>query len=294
MQKHALGRKPDTQTPHDLSLYKVVRRSPNLAFITNVDLSAGFPPVFDQGQLGSCTANALLGAYEFEMAKQKEVVVNLSRLFLYYQERLKEGTVNEDAGAAIEDGVWVLQKGPGVCNENLWPYKIEKFATPPSASANADAKNHKVVSAQRLAGTLLELKQVLVNGDPIVFGIEVYESFQSPLTDSTGVIPMPNPVVETLEGGHAIVLVGFDDTKQRFKFRNSWGTGWGDKGYGYIPYAYVTNPDLSSDFWVITSVHDTPQPVPPVPPTPTPPVPVQVGTFTSSVPLPPGTVITLN
>lgn len=283
MAKHGLGRKRDVITHEHLALYpdsykiKRVEKHPNLAAITQVDLTAGFPEVFDQGQLGSCTAQALLGAYEFEMLKQKEPLVPLSRLYLYYQERLKEGTVASDAGAAIQDGVWVLQKGPGVCREVVWPYDISKFAVRPSATATADAGNHHVVQCQRVSDNLNDLRQILVDGNPIVFGIEVFSSFQSPQTEQTGMIPMPGPH-DTLEGGHAIVLVGYDDNRQLFKFRNSWGITWGDAGYGYLPYAYVTNPNLSSDFWVLTAVKD-------VAPTPTPKPIVSSGTYTSSAPL---------
>jgi C1A family cysteine protease len=298
--RHALGRKPDVVT-HDLiqkypQMYmsKRVEKSPNLASITTVDLTAKFPPVYDQGALGSCTANAILGAYVFEMIKQKEDPIELSRLFLYYEERAKEGTTSTDAGAAIQDGVWVLQNGAGVCRESLWPYDITQFASQPPPEAYADATNHRVVTSQRLSGQLNDLRQTLVNGDPIVFGIEVYSSFEGPGVDKTGVIPMPNTRTEQLLGGHAILLVGYNDSKQLFKFRNSWGQNWGVNGYGFIPYAYVTSR-MASDFWVMSAVNDTPVPTPP-PPTPTPqpgpspPVFIS-GTYYSSVPLPAGLAI---
>src|SRR6185437_870347 len=280
MAKHTYGRKRDVITYELLAMFpcsyktKKVEKMPNLANITQVDLTPNMPPVFDQGQLGSCTANALLGAYEYEMLKQKEPLMNLSRLYLYYQERAMEGTVSQDAGAEIQDGVKVLQT-TGVCRESLWPYDISKFAVTPPAAAAADAGSHHVINAQRLSGTAADIKQTLVNGTPIVFGIEVYDSFQTPTSDSTGVIAMPGPN-DNVEGGHAIVIVGYDDNKQLFKFRNSWGAGWGDRGYGYLPYAYVTDSNLSSDFWVLSSVSDnapTPPPTPTPTPAPTPPVP---------------------
>lgn len=291
--KHVNHRRRDVITLEHLSLYPhmyktlKVEKHPNLAKIISVDLAPNCPPVFDQGQLGSCTANAILGAYEYEMTKQKEPFTDLSRLFLYYQERAKEGTIPSDAGAAIQDGIWVLQNGSGVCRETVWPYVISKFSATPPPAAYADAGSHHVVSAQRLSGTLDDLRQTLVDGNPIVFGVEVYSSFESATSAKTGVIPMPNVAHETLEGGHAICLVGYDDTKQLFKFRNSWGTGWGDRGYGYLPYAYVTNPALSSDFWVITVVKDG-TPAPPPPPVPVAPKP----TYTSNIPVPAGLVVT--
>lgn len=279
--RFALGRKRDVITHEHLRRFpesyrtRRVAKHPNLAAIQTVDLAPNFPPVFDQGQLGSCTANALLGAYEFEMLKQKEPLANLSRLFLYYQERAKEGTVSTDSGAEIQDGVWVLQAGTGVCSESLWSYDISQFTVAPSPAALADAGNHHVVTAQRLSGSLDDLRQTLVNGTPVVFGIEVFSEMMSDAVASTGIVPMPTPD-EQAEGGHAICLAGYDDSSKLFKFRNSWGTSWGDNGYGYLPYDYVTNSQYSSDFWALTVVKDSdtpapqPTPGPPPPPQPTP------------------------
>ena len=217
-----------------------------------VDLRSGCPAIYDQGQLGSCTANAIGAAVQFDDIKQKhpDALQNPSRLFIYYNERSMEGTVASDAGAEIRDGVKSVAS-QGVCSAAMWPYTISKFAIKPPQVCYAAALNRKVVSYFRVNQTLAELKSCLASGFPIVFGISVYESFESEAVAKTGIVPMPQ-ANESLLGGHAILLVGYDTTKQLFTFRNSWGL-WGLGGYAYLPFAYVTNPSLADDFWTLRS-----------------------------------------
>lgn len=222
----------------------------------SVDLrKSGFmPPVYDQGQLGSCTGNGIAGAIEYDMAAQKLDVWAPSRLWIYYYERVLEGTVDQDAGAAIRDGFKVINN-KGFCSEKTWPYDISQFTVQPNADAQKEASVDRVLKYQRVDQTFNALKGVLAHGHPIVFGISVYESFESDAVNSTGIVPMP-AATEQLLGGHCIVLVGYDDNKQLFTFRNSWGTGWADNGFGYLPYAYVINPNLASDFWIVLNEVD--------------------------------------
>ncbi len=98
--------------------------------------------------------------------------------------------------------------------------------------------------------TLNELKGCLADGYPFVFGISVYDSFESDEVAKTGIVPIPSPTEQML-GGHCIVAVGYDDATQRFTIRNSWGTEWGDYGHCYLPYEYLTNGNLASDFWTL-------------------------------------------
>jgi C1A family cysteine protease len=214
------------------------------------DLRSGCPPVYDQGQLGSCTANAISGAIQFDQKKQKSKVFVPSRLFIYYNERVMEGSVNSDAGAQIRDGVKSVAN-IGVCPEAEWPYDIKKFADKPTPKCFTDAKKCEAVGYQRLdSSNLNQLKGCIASGFPFVFGFTVYESFESPEVAKTGVLNMPTPK-EKVEGGHAVLAVGYDDATQRFTVRNSWGKDWGIKGYFTIPYSYLTSTNLADDFWTI-------------------------------------------
>ena len=214
------------------------------------DLRAGCPPVYDQGQLGSCTGNAIAGAIQFEQKKQKVKIFAPSRLFIYYNERDMEGTIDSDAGAQIRDGVKSVAT-IGVCPEPEWPYDINKFANKPTPKCFTDAKKCQAVGYQRLdSSNLNQLKGCIASGFPFVFGFTVYDAFESQQVAKTGVLNMPGPQ-ENVQGGHAVLAVGYDDATQRFSVRNSWGKDWGIKGYFTIPYTYLTSTSLADDFWTI-------------------------------------------
>ncbi len=217
-----------------------------------VDLRPQCPPVYDQGQLGSCTANSIGGAFEFTLRKEQKADFMPSRLFIYYNERVIEGTVKSDSGAQIRDGIKSIAN-QGVCAESEWPYIITKFTTKPPAKAYKDALKNQALSYSRVVQSLNQFKGCLAAGYPFVFGITVYESFESQEVAKTGNVPMPASHEKSL-GGHAILAVGYDDSTQRFIIRNSWGPGWGQKGYFTLPYAYLLDSDLSSDFWTIRIV----------------------------------------
>jgi C1A family cysteine protease len=235
------------------------------------DLSGECPPVYDQGELGSCTANAIGAAHHFEQIKQlapqrtrsgagnPRKAFTPSRLFIYYNERAMEVTVNEDSGAMIRDGIKSVVK-QGVCPEDLpgtpageWPYVVRKFTTKPPKTCYTEALNHQVVSYQRVTQTLNQMKGCLASGYPFIFGFSVYESFETSTVAKTGKVPMPKRG-EAMLGGHAVVAVGYNDADERFIVRNSWGSKWGKKGYCSMPYAYVSDPDLAADFWTIRMV----------------------------------------
>jgi C1A family cysteine protease len=215
-----------------------------------VDLRPHCPPVYDQGQLGSCTANAIAAAIEFDQLKQNLPHPGApSRLFIYYNERAIEGTIASDSGAQIRDGIKSVSK-QGACPESEWPYDIQKFEDKPTAKCFQDAAEHKIKLYQRLTPNLTQLQGCLASGFPFVFGFTVYESFESQELAHSGVVPMPASGEQVL-GGHAVMAAGYDESKSSFLVRNSWGTGWGMKGYFLMPFAYLTRPDLSSDFWTI-------------------------------------------
>jgi C1A family cysteine protease len=216
------------------------------------DLRAQCPGVYNQGRLGSCTANAIAAAIEFDRMKQGLQDFVPSRLFIYYNERVIEGTVNFDFGAMLRDGIKSVAS-QGVCPEPEWPYDILKFAEKPSAKAYRDAEKDRAISYQSLIQDVNQMKGCLASGYPFIFGFTVYESFESHTVAETGHAPMPGPN-ERAEGGHAVMAVGYDDVSQTFLVRNSWGTEWGIAGYFTLPYTYLIQPGLAKDLWTIRLV----------------------------------------
>jgi C1A family cysteine protease len=224
---------------------------------SSVDLRPSCPPeIYDQGELGSCTGNAIAAAIEFDQMKQGLAdVFTPSRLFIYYNERVMEGTVMEDAGAMIRDGIKSVNK-VGAPHEALWPYSDANpgvFQKKPSTTAFNDARKHPALLYQRLPQVESQLKGCLTSGYPFVFGFSVFESFMTTAMAKTGRAPMPKPKEKQI-GGHAVLAVGYDDHKRRFICRNSWGDGWGVKGYFTMPYDYVLDENMSDDFWTIKTV----------------------------------------
>ncbi len=218
-----------------------------------VDLTASCPPVYDQGDLGSCTANAIAGAIEFaERKEQLPQPSTPSRLFVYYNERVIEHTVGVDSGAMLRDGIKTVH-AQGACRETTWPYVLARFDDRPSPGAYEEARRHLVSSYQRILRSLTQMKGCLAAGYPFVFGFTVYDSFLGNAVSETGHVPMPGPG-ETIQGGHAVVAVGYDDATHRFLVRNSWGAAWGLKGYCTMPYTYLLDEQLADDFWTIRVV----------------------------------------
>jgi C1A family cysteine protease len=213
----------------------------------HVDLRAGCSAVEDQSDLGSCTANALVGALEFLELKDGVKFGDFSRLMVYYNERVVEGTINEDGGAMIRTGVKVLHT-QGVCYEPTWPYDISKFAVKPPARAYAEAKEHCITSYEKIYDTD-QIFACLASGYPISFGFAVFECMKSEETARAGILTMPKPNEEML-GGHAVLMVGYDMDKNVLIVKNSWGPTWGDYGYFYMPFGYVEE-GYCDDFWTI-------------------------------------------
>jgi C1A family cysteine protease len=214
-----------------------------------VDLRSYCSPIEDQGNLGSCTGNAIAGIVEY-LDRKSGKNLNVSRLFIYYEERVLEGSVNYDSGAYIRDGIKVVnQKGAPL--ESLWPYNINRFATRPNTAAYTDAAKRKAGTYEKCAN-FTAVKNALARGFPVVIGFDVYDSFYN--IGSNGIMPYPNTSREQLLGGHAVTLVGYNDNTNRFIARNSWGISWGNNGYFYMPYQVIQTTSMSSDFWTITSI----------------------------------------
>jgi len=235
------------------------------AMPSKINLRKQCPAVYNQGQIGSCTANAIAAAIEFDRLKQKLADFTPSRLFIYYNERNMEHSVATDSGAQIRDGIksvnklgacdemeWPYDDTPADPNTNLWPHGAKPAQKPPS-KCYSDALKHKAVTYQRVMQDLAQMRGCLAAGYPFVFGFTVYTAFESPSVAKTGTLNLPGSHEHVL-GGHAVLAVGYDDNAQRFTVRNSWGTKWGVKGYFTIPYAYLLSAKLASDFWTIRVV----------------------------------------
>ena len=216
---------------------------------SSVDLEPQCPPVYNQLDLGSCTAHAAAGLAEFIMKKDGLNTAGWTpaRLALYWWNRLQEGTVNEDSGASLHDAMNTLVKF-GVPHESLWPYDTANFKTKPVKAVWSDGYQHSVKVGLAVNQDINDIKTRLAQGYPIIFGFVVYESFESQEVATTGIMPMPKPGEEVL-GGHAVMAVGYDDKTQMVKVRNSWGSGWGKNGYFFMPYAFITDPQQADDFW---------------------------------------------
>ena len=233
-------------------MYAIPRHISIANLPTKLDLTvSGFMPgIYDQGQVGSCTANAwgALAQYVANKLKLKDHA-NPSRLFIYWNERWINGQTGQDAGAELRDGAKVLAKN-GWPDETLWPYDISKLTVKPSPESYKAALPNKAKSYNSLTQDANTIKSCLASGFPVVFGFTVYTSFESNQVASTGVVPMPKRSEQVL-GGHAVMLSGYDDSKQMFFVRNSWGVDWGVHGYFWMPYQYVLDASLASDFWTL-------------------------------------------
>lgn len=217
-----------------------------------------FPVVYDQGDLGSCVANAVAAAIEYEQYKQHMADGKIdfleadreftpSRLFIYYGARAYLGTEEEDSGSMIRDAMRVVYN-VGAPRETGWKYDPDKFTIRPPERTYKSAPYHKITGYRAVPVNVIEVKKALAEKLAVVVGMSVYESFFD--GDRTGDVPMPGDR-EALLGGHAVLLTGYNDAKQRFTFRNSWGAAWGNKGYGTLPYAYVGDRYLGADYWAL-------------------------------------------
>lgn len=219
-----------------------------------IDLRPACPSVLDQGQkIGSCTANAVCNAFRFDLMKQENSAPFLpSRLFIHYNARVLIGTEKQNHGAQIRDAIKSIAK-QGVCHEASWPYIAKKYAQKPPKKTYLEALEHQAISYHRLQQDLLHLKACLADGYPFVFGLTLYEDFESARVAQSGTLHLPRKK-EGLVGGHSVLAVGYDDRRERFTVMNSWGPNWGKKGYFTVPYAYLTESNLAADFWMLRRV----------------------------------------
>lgn len=243
MERRSWGWKRDLPDVRDkLSTAGMIRRA--LPLPRKFNLISSFPDPYDQLELGSCTAQAVCSICDFKYARPFDP----SRLFLYYATRKIEGTINFDSGASIRNTIKALNKY-GTCSESVWPYNPEHFRTNPGAVSAAEAKQHQALQYAKVLVTVSSLKDSIVRQSPVVFGFSVYQNFYD-LNSSDYTLKHPKSD-DSLLGGHAVVAVGYDDDSKCFIIRNSWGKSWADGGYFLMPYTFITNPDLCSDFWTV-------------------------------------------
>lgn len=222
-----------------------------------VDLRPFLTTVENQGQLSSCVANAVAGAYEYLVKRhQDDAAYDVSRLFVYYNARAKQGAVDEDGGSVIADAIQSLRE-EGACSETTWPYEEGAVNRKPSKAAYDEAKKFLVEDMQLVPVKLEAWKSALAEGYPIIFGISLYKSFDQ--QKKKGLVPTPSSKEASREshGGHSMLCVGYSDPDQVFIVRNSWGEDWGDKGYCYISYDYLMNSKYNDgDAWIIRQLEN--------------------------------------
>lgn len=203
-------------------------------------------PILDQGQIGSCVSNATYATF-YIMSKGE---IQLSRLHHYFCARAYgKLSLTKDTGLNILAALKTV-KSYGISSETYWPYVTIKFTKlAPSSSFTKLYKLNNYAYANVIQD-IAHIKECLILNLPVIIGVKVYTSFESETANKTGIIPIPDPN-ETFLGGHCIIIVGFNDSTGYFQFQNSWGSGWGDNGYGYLPYEYATDQTLTPDLFIV-------------------------------------------
>jgi C1A family cysteine protease len=225
-----------------------------LALPVQVSLQNKIKYILDQGYIGSCVANV----FSQYILMTNNNTTFISRLYFYYCCRLLSKLPNtEDTGLNIRDACKTINK-VGYCNEQSWIYNVSNFdVMPPLRCFQAPVckippqYSYFFITGANSDKLLYNLKNVFISGKPIIFGISVYSSLLSNNVSKTGIVPLPDKTKETFEGGHCVLGIGYDDTKNYIICVNSWGKNWGNGGLFYLPYNYVTDNDLAGDFCVV-------------------------------------------
>jgi C1A family cysteine protease len=244
-----LGWKPSLPDQRDL-----IADTSEIVVAGEVDPRADMPPVYDQGDLGSCTANAVAAALQYNNILDGDDFGPPSRLFIYYFERRLEGSpASEDTGAFGRDGFKVAARW-GTPAERDWPYSDDNpgpFQQEPPQSVMELAAQHKLREKYRSVPRSVDaFKAALSNRQTVAFGFAVYESFMTQEVASTGIVPLPARHERNV-GGHEMLMVGYLADEPNYALvRNSWGPRWGLGGYCLFPWAYLLSA-LASDFRTI-------------------------------------------
>ncbi len=225
-----------------------------------VDLRSFMSDVEQQGETNSCAANATAGAYEYLVKRHLgEEAYDVSRLFIYYNARAIDDPDNiEDEGSVLQSVIESL-KEHGACSEETWAFEQEAVNEEPSQEAYEEAKQFLIEDTELVPTDLNAWKAALAEGNPIIFGVKLFGTFDK--HKKPGLVPAPSPAEAGREshGGHAMLCVGYSDPDQVFIVRNSWGPEWGDKGYCYVPYRYLMNEEYNfGDSWIIKRIEVLP------------------------------------
>lgn len=250
LKKHVIkwyGYRRDQKDPRD----HIFTFDPLSSLPLTIDLRNDTPKIMNQGQLGSCVTHGCSVALRYLLKKNGKPDHAYSRLQLYYDGRDLEGTVSEDSGLEIRDAIKCIAK-KGVGHETLWPYVISKFKRKPSAAVYTDALKYQSLAYQRVTVSTSAVQAAVASCFPVIIGLTLFESFESELAATTGIIPMPDIHNEQMIGGHCMAVVGYGQQPGHFTVQNSWGAGWGDKGFCYMPYDLIGSSKFGSDYWIIT------------------------------------------
>lgn len=221
---------------------------------SSVDLRKDFTPVKDQGEMGACTAFALVGIFEYILKKNRQPDIDLSEQFVYYNARKADGSSKVDVGSSMYGVVQTLMKD-GVCLEHLFPYNPENLSQEPPVEAIEDAQQRKLVKAKSVCKKLDDIKSAVSEGYPVAISLKIFNSFNP--QNGFVRIPTENEIQYEKSGNHAMIICGYNDETHFFVVRNSWGKKFGDKGYCYIPYGYIENESLLNSACIVTEISDT-------------------------------------
>ena len=256
--KYYTGLRRDSPDPRDLIKQYGAHEIPSTDKHPMVDLRKYINQVYDQGNLNSCTANVLCAAYALELKRQAARTkssysyFDTSRLFLFYTSRAYVGHTEDNVGVSLRDAFKAMNKW-GICRESIWPYNEEKLTWKPSFTSYREAVGNTITKYEYLDQDIHQFRACLKEGFPFAFGSELYDSFHGRENKTKGLMPMPS--AEEIESDdyelHGLLAVGYDDNTECITCLNSWGESFGDKGYIYMPYEYITEPDRTFNFWKI-------------------------------------------
>ncbi|CAF1430628.1 unnamed protein product [Adineta ricciae] len=223
-----------------------------------VDLREGMTPVEQQEFIKSCVANAFAGAYEYLLKRTYGKEIDISRLFIYYNARVKDPNYNghvRDKGCSITYALEALKECDS-CLEKIWSYREHRKDTCPSDDAVENAANLLITGSMEIGHNLHEMKACLAQHIPFVFGLSINQREFQAQGKNKGCIQTPPENKPQPKNGHAMLAVGYSEIYKTFIVRNSWGPEWGDNGYCYIPCKYMLNQDLCYEIYAVANLED--------------------------------------
>ena len=234
---------------------------PSIEKHPKADLRKYINHVYNQRRISCCSANVLCAAYGLELKRQAEFMNNSylhfdpSCLFVYYNSRMYDGTTGENAGVSFCNALKAMNE-LGVCRESLWPYDRLKLADKPSSACYEDAIGNTIFKYEHIIQNIHQFRACLKEGFSFAFGFELYESFHCQENRKKGMMPIPSDeeIQSTKPILHGVLAVGYDDNTECITVLNSWGKKFGDKGYFYMPYKYISEPKRAFDFWKIAKI----------------------------------------